>query len=1026
VATNRHRTIDLLKVFWRRSAGLGVLRAAASIACVMFYDAARAGNPAPPLVVHCDDRFEIPLLANSLKFVVEAPERGGWLTVREIGQDLEVDGLPDPTISIQVPPRFGRILANVAGSHAVAAQRLRPGGAIGFVGIALECDKSPKTSTVEWLREASVLAARCASPDQELVDALLASLDREIATAPTRELSALALHLRAQALFVNGRSRDAADAFGIAAIAWSEAGRSDESLAARVGQSDDLIRSGAYDDAISKSKVSIGQPRTPYFATRLAATRCLAEHYLGRVRSAESCYHRTISDFERIGESLEAAAGAIDMSALLREQGLANASVSALRHALSVASGPQSASVRGRAYLGLADIDLERGDVGVAIGDADRAMRAFSDAHQPRWQANTLLKVADIYLELGAPADAHHVIDGALSMLSHEDAPARVAAAKVMRARAASEMGNGAIAATDLDAAIAIYERLAMPAEHSTALTARRRQALRDGEKPESDSSRLPNTSGVDDLLLAAETDLALGRVKSGRSALDRLDRRQLRLRDAIEWTRLRALALAAAGHRNRAITTLLSEVATLRRIASSSLNPLFAELVLAQQDDLRREAVDLLAQDIDARTSNTIDVAHRLWRLVVARSPVPKTSNAQLNGDRIGETDRALAREFLTPSNSIVTNGPPAYAALLALAGEPPTRSQAQAYPSIALEAVQHKLATNAGLLGFVAGRKTTIRIWLTQEALRLDTLPGPAQVSADIAALRSAVQDSNSSFQDAAEASAGVQHALLRGLEEEPSPERLLILAMDYGTTVPWAAMSWPKSKEPMGLSIALSLADFATTPHEVITTDSDTSISVLASPQSDSPLASLAEAKEEAAMIATASDRPVELVAASRTDLRAALGQAGLLHIGAHGRGQDDRIGASGLWLDSQGDAAAHPDYFSTIDVVSTTVRRHLVVLNACNAGGYAQQVGNHESTMADALIRAGAAHVIAAQWAVSDSATAVWVPNFYRRLWTSSTLDPSAALTATRQRIRDTRMFRSPFYWASWEDYVSLAY
>ena len=83
----------------------------------------------------------------------------------------------------------------------------------------------------------------------------------------------------------------------------------------------------------------------------------------------------------------------------------------------------------------------------------------------------------------------------------------------------------------------------------------------------------------------------------------------------------------------------------------------------------------------------------------------------------------------------------------------------------------------------------------------------------------------------------------------------------------------------------------------------------------------------------------------------------------------------------------------------------VRADLVVLDACQLGDSGSAVSGNLS-FADAVSRAGAKDVVAA----------LWVPAFYRALVGDPRHDPAEALRSAQLRLRETRAFTHPFFWA----------
>jgi CHAT domain-containing protein len=99
-------------------------------------------------------------------------------------------------------------------------------------------------------------------------------------------------------------------------------------------------------------------------------------------------------------------------------------------------------------------------------------------------------------------------------------------------------------------------------------------------------------------------------------------------------------------------------------------------------------------------------------------------------------------------------------------------------------------------------------------------------------------------------------------------------------------------------------------------------------------------------------------------------------------------------------------------SWLDVRQRGARAPLVVLNACELGSGAAM--RSSDSFAAALNAAGSAHVIAAQWAVSEAASSQLLRTFYPAL--IETGDPALALRRAQLALRASRHFRHPWYWA----------
>jgi CHAT domain-containing protein len=158
-----------------------------------------------------------------------------------------------------------------------------------------------------------------------------------------------------------------------------------------------------------------------------------------------------------------------------------------------------------------------------------------------------------------------------------------------------------------------------------------------------------------------------------------------------------------------------------------------------------------------------------------------------------------------------------------------------------------------------------------------------------------------------------------------------------------------------------------------------------------------------------------RVVEDAQATRDTIDRAFAQPGAwVHVAAHGMADPQRIGYAGLWLEPKPPETA-PAFLSWIDVLDRGVRSDLVVLDACQTGDSGTAV-NGNLSFADAVSRAGSHHVLAVMWPASDAASAVWVPAFYAALAADANHDAAEALRVAQQRLRASRAFGHPFYWA----------
>ena len=179
----------------------------------------------------------------------------------------------------------------------------------------------------------------------------------------------------------------------------------------------------------------------------------------------------------------------------------------------------------------------------------------------------------------------------------------------------------------------------------------------------------------------------------------------------------------------------------------------------------------------------------------------------------------------------------------------------------------------------------------------------------------------------------------------------------------------------------------------------------------------LPTLANASVERQQIAVALYGGMQIDAdapATRGSVLDALHEPGtFVHIAAHGTAQPQRIGYSGIWLEPAAGETT-PPFLSWLDILNTSVRADLVVLNACQLGDSGAAV-NGNLSFAAAVSRAGARRVVASLWPISDSASALWVSAFYGALRENPD-DAAAAVRVAQLRLAHSRAFTHPFFWA----------
>lgn len=924
-------------------------------------------------------RFDLPAGTGELSVAVahDAPIEV-LLEVREAGQDLVLDA-PAPQRTAQVPPRHGVTVFSVREPIRLTIRRLRPGRGVGGVELRMYCESRTAAAVWQWFARVDQLAARMqggvGSLRDDFPEALLGEVERGAIDTQTR---ALAVHLRAQALLLAGRAADASAAFMRAAQAWQAIGDSARASAARVGVAEDLNRSGAYESVLTLARTTPTMPDgSHYFGVRLENARCLALHYLRRLDQATACYAWTSARFDALDETLELASTGIDFAAVEQARGEVDGAEKLLRASLDLARGAQALTVQGRAQFALAGLGRDRGDIAQALQWLQQAQERFTVAAEPRWRANVLLRLAALLYELRAPGDARAAIEQALALLDPQHAPARVAAAQLLLARIELADGRTGSGLRAVEAALQAYRDLGMSEEQTLASLLQARLLLHGGR---ADAARV-SVAGVAEavtvrspaivaqhILLRAELALHDGDVALARAALHG-SKSELSWREQLERDRLLAVIEFTSGHADRAHAALRARALELAALAGATGNPLLAHVLLASRDELRRSAVDIIGSAIAAADANQVQAVTRLvpW-LLDAEAGVAEDASGTAFDPTL---DSALSRTLLDAAGRAAAAAAPAMQdALLATLARRAARRAGRGAPQPVLTvAALRALATpDRPLLALLQGHTELLRLWLDARGVaRLDRLP-LAEVEDRVARLRALLRNADASLAAIDVQARALSTLLFRDLREHGAPARLQVLGKSLASAVPWPLLYWPGDEQPLAARGSVSLLRLVAQEGRPAGMPTRR-IEVLIAEQGDSAanaLPILGGASIEPALITRA--LPTRDVSASTiTDLASVLAQlaepGAWLHLSAHGLTRNDRLAASGIWLNPQSKSGG-PQFLGWADLLARGVAADLVVLNAC-ALAPGDAPASAALDFAGAVSRAGARHTIAAQ-------------------------------------------------------------
>jgi CHAT domain-containing protein len=157
------------------------------------------------------------------------------------------------------------------------------------------------------------------------------------------------------------------------------------------------------------------------------------------------------------------------------------------------------------------------------------------------------------------------------------------------------------------------------------------------------------------------------------------------------------------------------------------------------------------------------------------------------------------------------------------------------------------------------------------------------------------------------------------------------------------------------------------------------------------------------------------------ASERNLRAALETRAIVHVATHGilNARHPMFSRIEMAAPSRPDPA-NDGRLEVHEIPGLHVRSPLVFLSGCETGVGSEwspdpSVGSHQSTLAQALLNAGAGGVVATFWRIDDAGAAEFAKKFYQALGRMLPADALAA--AQRAMMHDTR-YGQPFYWAAY--------
>lgn len=957
---------------------------------------------------------EITIPADSRSDPVVLEERGGELmyTVNDgVPHHLSYPMTRYAWRWIYPAPRDGRIKVQAVQSK------------VAILRVHERCEH-PAEMRWKWLLDAQQLADSIDSHVQ--ADPEPTQFDDLVKRAPTHGDRVAALHMRALVWFLKGDNLSAAQAYRELAPQWLTIGDRARAAAAWIGAADLYGRAARWGEAqepLASAEKLLDPINDAYFLARIRHNRCLALQTKGQLQEAVTCSAMVMARYREIGEIDAALTVASSVLVALRDSGDPK-HVDQLLDELS--SDPEFAHAepraRGNLTLIRGYIERDKGNLMHALELFGAAFQNFEEATEARarWQASALLQAADIYGQLGMTDQAYRLLTQSLSLYAPASAPARTAAALMKMAILDRSAGRTEAAGHWYARAEQIYALLDMPIERSDA-----ELGLLETRLPPSAKAARAELHKVRDwsmlsaansgrlalvvarwLIIAGEFNAAEAKLKESEVQTQAFSQRLLR-------ARLRAELAFRQGRSNDALTGLEQQLAEFSRWSGRSARGALAYLAARSARELIADWVRL------ALSQDPKPAADRWWKTLVQSAPLQSIAPSGDSGEVDDRLSSALSKELLGTGTASDSDR----AMLVALSQNPDEGQQRiAALPEMAQ--VQQRLG-DAWLLIVVPSEPRSAALWISADQSRVATLPGQGVLREQIRRLTADLNLPSTPVSQINASALALSSSLFANAPSAAAPQRLLALSDELIGTIPLTLLVWPGSRQPLiETTVSGWVAKFAVESQSETTTTEFPLRAIIAPGNATTERAGLARlryAEHEAELIAQADpEREVSSFsggAATRAALLDALTEpSAWVHLAAHGYAKPQMLGYAGTWLASPADSTKS-EFLSWMDIIDTPLHAQLAVLNACQLAAGPGATSQSSLSFASAVTAAGVDHVVAAFWPISDSASAVWIPAFYKAMRDQPASYSIEALRSAQLALKNSRAYRHPYYWAS---------
>lgn len=1028
---------------------------------------------APAAALHCGARAETLRLDLPASLSLPADAGEALLLVEEGGDDVLLRRTQAAqTVQWDLPPSGWAYQAAWVDAAAAAPARwslhaASSGLTSARVRLRLVCADAltvAETTALRLLAHAGSEFARAEDAQQaaaeriqartQAVD-LLSAVAEAAATGPLRQrwpwLAPQALQARAFALGRMSQPRAARIDLLAAAAAWKAAGDPLRSAIAQHRAAQQWRREGdldATEKLLRRLRLDPVVRADASLAGMVTNDYCLTLRQLLRLQETPACYAEAIALHERSGNGVEAAlsrANRADAYAQLGRNAEADAEIQAAR---------LQAQHTGRPRVQLVAA-LVAGNVARTQGRMDGAIRAYLDAlalseslQDPSLRANALRQIGTAYLLLGDFSRAQQFLGDAAS--AYEAGGYWINAVFALRNLADAQRGAGLPqqAGATIARALGIVDAGRAGSAAAAEIHLLRAELALDHR----------DAAPLDEAIAAAQSALgsapsylhrqrltvALARRALQRDALpdaarwlNEANRTALRANDALQRVELGQLRAQLAQRRGDATAARRHYADSLQQalhIASLQSYPLHRASYLRQA---RRSLEQLLQL---SQAGDAAAVAQRLGWIAQLHEAALSGERPAPAADERGAVTLALVNEQVRRRWGIQATGeeldrplapvpPSLFARAQQIGGADRDGGGTRHDPALPrIDAWEQYLEGEDLLLATFVGEQAVFSWTVRRNRIEEWRGTGAAELTAVAAALRRGLQDTQAA-PVWAQATA-VRAALGIGALRPAADARHYVLADGPLAELPPLFLLQPSAAAEDGVrppvpatiqiaSLQRPLAARADCCRgRALQAFADPSVAqAAATARSAAALPRLPGSRNEARAIAARWNEPPARIwlgaAFTRSRALQALTEPGsLVHFATHGLVSRDEPGLSAL-LVAADEARDGLDVISFHDLLGSAVAARLVVLGACDAGGGAGQPSGG-SSLAHALLDAGAVEVVAPLWAVDDAVGTAFMDAFYAALADGAA--PAAALARAQSTLAARPATAHPLHWA----------